>query len=255
MSDRIPESAIPIDGVINLNKPTGITSAKSVYRVRAITGVKKSGHAGTLDPGADGVLLICQGRGTKLVESMMDLPKVYRTTARLDVTSESYDSDFPLRDVPVDRVPDEDEVRAVLQSFCGSVMQKPPRVSAIKLGGVPAYKTRLDKNPPKIAPREVQIYRIELLRFHWPEIEFEVSCGRGTYIRSIVRDLGLKLRTGGCLTSLCRTAIGPFSIDDAWTFESIEQAPTVSQCLIPIDVVRDMVEQCRPPCIDTPSRE
>ena len=129
-----------MDGLINLNKPTGITSAKALYQVRSITKVRKSGHAGTLDPAATGVLVLCLGKATKLVESMMNQPKVYRATARLDVTSESFDSDRPLVPVEVKCVPTADDVRLACERFVGEIEQVPPKISAIKVGGVPAYK-------------------------------------------------------------------------------------------------------------------
>ncbi len=232
-----------IDGIFNLNKPTGITSAKAVYRIRSITGVRKSGHAGTLDPGADGVLLVCQGKATKLVEQIMDLPKVYRTTARLDVTSESYDSDRQLIDVPVREIPTEQAIRDALATFEGETEQYPPRVSAIKLGGVPAYKTVGMENAPKIRPKTIRIYWIVLNSFAWPEVDFTVACGRGTYIRGLIRDIGVKLDTGGCLTSLTRLAVGPFNTDDAETFDSLADAPDPNRLHIPLEKARELISQ------------
>lgn len=214
-----------MDGLIVLNKPVGITSAKAVYRVRKITGQRKSGHAGTLDPGASGVLIICLGRGTKLVERLMDLPKTYRAAARLDVTSESFDSDRPLVPVPVDRPPPLEAVESALQSFVGVVEQVPPQVSAVKVGGVPAYKRVRRGQEVTLAARPVRIDAIRLLAYAWPSLEFEVTCGRGTYVRALIRDLGTRLGTGGCLTALCRTRVGPFSLDGATTFEAFEAAP------------------------------
>ena len=120
-----------MDGIINLNKPVGITSAKALYRVRSLTRQRKSGHAGTLDPAASGVLVICLGKATKLVESIMDQPKVYRATARLDVTSESFDSDRPLIPVEVANVPTLETVQAACTSFEGTIEQVPPQISAI----------------------------------------------------------------------------------------------------------------------------
>src|SRR5262245_31060474 len=115
-----------MDGLLILDKPAGISSAQALYRVRKLLGERKSGHAGTLDPAAEGVLLICLGKATKLVESMMDLPKVYRATARLDVTSSSFDSDRPLVPVAVERQPDEPTLRAALFRFEGEIEQIPP---------------------------------------------------------------------------------------------------------------------------------
>src|SRR5262249_39455968 len=142
-----------MDGVLNLDKPPGITSAKALYRVRRVLGERKSGHAGTLDPAAEGVLIICLGKATKLVEAMMDLPKVYRATARLDVTSTSFDSDRPLIPVRVDAAPDESAVRAALAQFEGEIEQVPPAVSALKVGGRAAYELERKGKPVTLAPR------------------------------------------------------------------------------------------------------
>lgn len=213
-----------LDGIINLNKPTGITSAKALYRVRSIVRERKSGHGGTLDPGASGVLLICMGRATKLVERIMDQPKVYRATARLDVTSDSYDSDATLRPVEPTAVPDTAAVAAALRDFEGEIQQIPPAISAVKVGGRPAYEWARMGKTVALAPRLARVYWTCLHTFVWPTLDFEICCGRGTYIRAIIRDLGAQLQTGGCLTSLERTCIGPFHIGDAWTFESLERS-------------------------------
>lgn len=229
------------DGIINFYKPLGITSAKALYRVRKTTGVRKSGHAGSLDPAAEGVLLLCQGKATKLVERIMDLPKVYRATGRLDVTSASFDSDRPLEEVAIAVRPSAEEIQTALARFEGEFDQVPPRVSAIKLGGVPAYKTAGRNDAPPLKSRKVLIYWIHLHRYEWPTIDFEMACGRGTYVRALIRDLGLRLRTGGCLTALTRTAVGPFTIDDAWTFDRLENAGAGQPYLIRLERAVDLV--------------
>jgi tRNA pseudouridine55 synthase len=211
----------PLDGLINLHKRVGISSAKAVYRVRSITGQRKSGHAGTLDPGASGVLIVCLGRGTKLVERLMDQPKVYRATARLDVTSESLDSDRPLQPVDVARIPEEREVHAACAGFHGTIQQVPPRISAVKLRGRAAYELARRNQAVELQPRPVTVYGIHVRRYAWPELDFELACGRGTYVRALIRDLGERLGTGGCLTSLVRSRVGPFMLDEAWTFEAL----------------------------------
>ena len=184
-----------MDGVINLHKPIGLTSAKTLYRVRKITRVRKSGHAGTLDPAAEGVLILCQGQATKLVETLMDHPKVYRATARLDVTSDSFDSDRELRPVAIERPPTAAQVAAACRELEGEIMQVPPAVSALKVGGQPAYKLERAGKPPKLDPRPVQIYWLHVHRYEWPEVDFEMACGRGTYVRAVIRDLGAALNT------------------------------------------------------------
>ena len=227
-----------MDGIINLNKPTGITSAKALYRVRSITGERKSGHAGTLDPAATGVLVLCLGKATKLVESIMDQPKVYRATARLDVTSESFDCDRPLRPVAVVSIPTRDAVRAKCEAFEGTIEQTPPQISAVKVGGVPAYKRRAAEGPLVLAARSVTIYWLHIHAYVWPTIEFEMCCGRGTYVRSLIRDLGERLGTGGCLTALTRTRVGPFTVENAWSIEALGNAAEAGEYLMALEPAR-----------------
>lgn len=234
-----------LHGIINLNKPTDITSAKALYRVRKVTQQKKSGHAGTLDPGATGVLVLCLGKATKLVESIMDQPKVYRATARLDITSDSFDSDHPIHPVETPNIPDQDMLIHACKSFEGEIQQTPPQISAIKVGGVPAYKRARQDEPFELKPRTVRIYWVYLHRYDWPEIDFELACGRGTYIRSFIRDLGEKLHTGGCLTSLARTQVGPFKQDIGWTFETLEAAIGPEEYLIDMERLKKMLDPNR----------
>ena len=232
-----PTGPAATDGIINLNKPAGITSAKALYKVRSITRQRKSGHGGTLDPAATGVLLLCLGKATKLVELIMDQPKVYRATARLDVTSESFDSDRPLIPVSCDRVPDIDEIRQALSAMEGVVEQAPPAISAIKIGGRPAYKLARRGQPLDLAPRSVRIYWTQIHSYAWPFVDFEMCCGRGTYVRSVIRDLGVAVGTGGCLTGLIRTRTGPFALEDAWTLDELSNA-SPDAFVVPLDEAR-----------------
>lgn len=234
-------SSPPMDGIFVIDKPTGITSARVVDRVRRATGIRKSGHAGTLDPAATGVLLVCQGRATKLVESMMDLSKAYETTARLDVTSESYDSDAELIPVDVANIPTESDVREAIGSFVGEIEQTPPAVSAVKIRGVPAYKRQRRGETVVVQPKRVTIYDLELTEFAWPNIAFRMNCGRGTYVRALIRDLGAKLNTGGCLTSLRRTRIGPFSTQQGLTLEDLQDDEKRHNRFIPIDLAKEQI--------------
>lgn len=238
-----------MDGIINLNKPTGITSAKALYRVRSITGERKSGHAGTLDPAASGVLVLCLGKATKLVESIMDQPKVYRATARLDVTSESFDCDRPLKTVEVSTIPTIEAVRGACAVLEGVIEQTPPRISAIKIGGVPAYKRKAGESPTHLPPRPVTIYWLHVHAFSWPILDFEMCCGRGAYVRAIIRDLGQSLGAGGCLTSLTRTRVGPFSVDNAWSLESLRGSAGPNEYLMGLELAR---AELAPSCIVIP---
>ena len=233
---------MPLHGIINFNKPVGPTSAQSLYRVRAITGQRKSGHAGTLDRLADGVLVLCLGKATKLVESIMDQPKVYRTRARLDVTSKSFDSGEPLLPVEITQLPTPDSVADALHSFVGEIQQVPPRISALKVGGVPAHRRTRKNEDFELHPRPIRIYWIHLHGYEWPTIDFEVCCGRGTYIRALIRDVGDRLHVGGCLTSLTRTCVGPFERSNSSNFESLEAASDPSEYLIDVEAARSLLD-------------
>lgn len=222
-----------MDGLINLYKPVGLTSAVALQRARRITGQRKSGHAGTLDPAAEGVLILCLGRATKLVERLMDLPKAYRATARLDQTSPGYDSERDVTPVDVAHIPDESAVRAALSSFVGEIQQVPPALSAVKVGGRPAYRLSREGKPPSLGARSVRVYQTTLWSYNWPCVDFEVACGRGTYIRALIRDLGAALQTGGCLTRLVRTAVGPWTAEAAWTLERLERASAAEWLISP----------------------
>jgi tRNA pseudouridine55 synthase len=230
-----------LDGIINLNKPLGLTSARAVAEVRGLLGHPKAGHAGTLDPLADGVLVICLGRGTKLVELLMDQPKIYRTRALLDITSPCFDRERPAIPVAVAEPPSADQVAAVLRSFEGLIDQVPPASSAVKIDGRPAYKLHRAGRVPKLAARPVRIDWVHLHRYEWPELDFELCCGRGTYVRALIRDIGVRLGTGGCLTGLTRVAVGPFHIDQAWSFERLRGAGDRHAAVIPLERARALL--------------
>jgi tRNA pseudouridine55 synthase len=230
-----------MDGLIILNKPVGLSSAKALYRVRALTGQRKSGHAGTLDPAAAGVLVLCLGRATRVVEQLMNQPKIYRAVARLDVTSDSFDSERPLRPVDVTHAPDTAAVGSAVRSFEGVIQQVPPLVSALKVGGRPAYRIERAGRTVELPPRPVAIYWVHVHSFDWPMLDFEVACGRGTYVRALIRDIGQALGVGGCLTSLVRTAIGPWRLENAWTLDALRSA-SADQYLIPLDAARRQLD-------------
>ena len=244
--DEVPSGLLVID------KPVGIASTRLLYRMRRITGIRKSGHAGTLDPRASGVLILCLGRATKLVESIMELPKVYRAAARLDVTNAGYDLEMPLETVDVVSPPTQEQVIDSFGRMEGDIMQAPPIFSAVKVGGQPAYKLALKKRLQKLEPRPVTVYWIVVRRYEWPELEFDVACGRGTYIRSLIRDLGDALGTGGCLTSLRRLAVGPFDVHNAIDVESLRTLP-LEDAMIPLEAAREMIRNARSVIPDRPA--
>lgn len=231
---------VDLDGLINFYKPPGVSSARALDRVRAVTSARKSGHAGTLDPTAEGVLLICLGKGTKLVEALMDQPKVYRAVARLDVTNAVFDAEKPFVPVPVAAPPDAARVHEVCRTFEGEIPQVPPAASAVKIDGTPAYKFQRAGRPVELGPRPVRIYWLHVHQYEWPVLDFEVACGRGTYIRALIRDLGQALGAGGCLTALQRTAIGPFRAADAWPLGRLAEA-AAPEYLVPLETARALL--------------
>jgi tRNA pseudouridine55 synthase len=208
--------------------------------VRKLLGQLKSGHAGTLDPLADGVLVVCLGRATRLVELLMDQPKVYRAVAALDVTSPSYDAETPPTPVPVAHPPELERVFAVLRGFEGTSQQVPPATSALMGGGRPAYKLSRAGKPPRLTPRPIQVYWLHVHRYTWPLLDFELACGRGTYVRALLRDIGGALGTGGTLTALTRRAVGPFHIAESWSLERLA-AEEPTQAVIPLDRARALL--------------
>jgi tRNA pseudouridine55 synthase len=209
-------------------------------RARDVLGQRKSGHAGALDPLADGVLVICLGAATKLVESFMDQPKVYRATALLDVTSECFDLERPTTPVAVSEPPTERQVGAALSGFEGRIPQVPPTTSALKVAGRPAYELHRAGKAPVLPARMVEIYWMHLHAYAWPRVDFEIACGRGTYVRAVIRDLGARLGVGGCLTSLTRRAVGPLTVEESWTFERLREAPRET-AVIPLERARALL--------------
>ncbi len=215
---NVEEAGVPrLSGFLNLDKPSGITSRGVVNRVvKAVQNRRlKVGHAGTLDPLASGVLVVALGSATRLIEYVQQQPKTYQAVVRLGVRSDTLDADGTVVSVKAPRIPEESEVRSVLERQVGSIEQLPPDYSALRIGGKRAYDLARSGEPVTLAPRTVQIYQIKLVRYQWPKVVIEVDCGAGTYIRSIARDLGDGLGCGGLIEVLRRTRIGAFRVEGA----------------------------------------
>ncbi len=202
-------------GVLNLAKPGGVTSRDVVDLISRPLRKVKVGHAGTLDPLASGVLVVCVGPSTRLIEYVQAMPKSYRTVVRLGARSDTLDADGRVEEAENPPVPTEADVRAALAAQVGVIAQVPPQFSALKVGGRRAYDLARAGQEVALAARSVRIDRIELIAYEWPRLEFTVDCGGGTYIRSIARDVGEGLGCGGLVEVLARTAIGPFRLADA----------------------------------------
>jgi tRNA pseudouridine55 synthase len=207
--------------VLALNKPLYWTSFDVVKKLRSILPVKKMGHAGTLDPLATGLLLICTGKKTKSISHYQDLEKVYtgemilgKTTPSIDLETD-FDSETPYAHIT------EEAICKLVPTFMGAIHQVPPAYSAIKIHGERAYKKARKGEKTMLAPRQVFIRSFVVTSIRMPRIKFEVTCGKGTYIRSLVRDFGEQLGVGAYLNALCRTHIGPFRLEDAHSVEEL----------------------------------
>ena len=211
-----------MDGIINLDKPAGMSSARAVAAVkRLLPRGTKIGHAGTLDPFATGVLLLLVGRATRSCERLMDEPKQYEVIVKLGATTETDDPEAPETVTPGAAPVSLAQVRAATAKFVGDILQRPPAYSAMKVAGRRSYDLAREGNLVRHEARPVRVYAIEILGYAWPLLRLRIDCGRGTYIRSIARDLGEALGVGGYLTSLRRTRVGPFYADTAITLDRI----------------------------------
>ena len=217
----------PIEGVIVIDKPLGLSSMQvcAIVRGKLKAGGApkrvKVGHGGTLDPLASGVLVVLIGKATKRCDQVMVGVKQYETTIDLSRLSDTDDLEGEMQDVPVDREPTIEEVRDACAKWTGDVMQSPPAYSAIKVNGQRAYAMARRGETVELAPRPIRIDDIEIVSYDWPTLVIRVTCGKGTYIRSLGRDIGSEMGAGGVLTALRRTWVGRFSIEDAVTLEQL----------------------------------
>jgi tRNA pseudouridine55 synthase len=204
---------------ILLDKPLNWTSFDVVSKIRNAVGVKKVGHAGTLDPMATGLLIVCTGKKTKEILTFQDLEKTYIGSILLGKKSKSMDLEMELiGDEDISSITDED-IYKVREMFVGNILQVPPMFSAIKFKGKSLYNMARKGKMIELKPREVSVSRFEILEIKKPYVKFEITCSKGTYIRSIANDFGEELGCGGVLNSLRRTAIGEYSVNDALSID------------------------------------
>ena len=223
-------------GFYNIRKPPGPTSHDIVQDVRRRVGRKiKIGHAGTLDPFAEGVLVICVGQATRLASYVQAAPKRYIAEVTLGATSDTDDPQGPITPTDCPDAPTEDDLRRVLSVFVGRIDQVPPAHSAVHVEGRRAYKLARAGLTPELPARGVHVHAIELLRYEWPKLEIDVQCGSGTYIRALARDIGEKLRVGGYCSALVRTKVGPFDIDDAVLIDKLNPESDLISPLAALD--------------------
>ncbi|MEN9697548.1 MAG: hypothetical protein RLZ56_969 [Bacteroidota bacterium] len=219
----IPDALVPfLEGkVLLMDKPLTWTSFKMIRRVRGLTFVQKVGHAGTLDPLATGLLIICTGKATKQINDYMGMDKEYTGTLVLGATTATYDLESePENFKSIDHIT-ASQVQAATNSFVGEIMQLPPQHSAIKKDGVRLYETARQGIEVKVDPRKVTIDQFEITKIDLPNIEFKVNCSTGTYIRSLVHDFGAALGVGAYMSALRRTKIGDFEVANAIQWEDL----------------------------------
>lgn len=214
-----------IQGIVNVLKPTGMSSHDVIGCLRRIYGMKKMGHAGTLDPLAAGVLPVYAGAATRLIEYGDSDIKSYRAEFALGLATDTEDCTGTV--VETKAVPDLSfaDVDKVLQTFCGDIEQAPSKYSAINVDGVKAYKLARQHADFELPSRQVTIHALQLLAYEKGRGVFAVTCSKGTYVRSLIRDLGTALGTCACMTYLVRTRAGLFTIDEAATLEELESDP------------------------------
>jgi len=225
-----------LNGVLLLDKPPGVTSNGVLQKVRRMYGAKKAGHTGSLDPSATGMLPVCFGEATKLCGYMLDAEKTYTVTALLGITTDTEDADGTVLTTEVPSIT-EQQMRDAVKSFHGEQMQRPPAYSAIKKQGVRSYKLAREGVEVELEPRPVNVKEIELTEFSGTTFSLELRVSKGTYIRSIVRDIGEHFGCGAHVTDLRRLAVSPFDNNIMFSLEDIQSAENADELLLATDQV------------------
>jgi len=223
-----------LDGVLLLDKPEGLSSNHALQRAKRALDARKAGHTGTLDPFATGLLVCCLGRATKISSAMLEADKVYEATVRLGEETDSGDlTGHIVFQEPPDAEPvSQSRLEAVLEQFRGPIEQIPPMHSALKRDGKPLYEYARQGIELERPPRQVTIYRLELLSFDGRDARILVHCSKGTYIRTLAQDIGRALGCGAHLAALRRTQVGPFRLDDGVGLEALQQMSDPQSVLI-----------------------
>lgn len=237
-----------IHGIINVYKEKGYTSHDVVAKLRGIAGQKKIGHTGTLDPDAEGVLPVCLGKATKVCELLTDKDKTYRAVLFLGQTTDTQDASGMVLETSDISNLNESQVTEAVQSFVGEYAQIPPMYSALKVDGKKLYELAREGKTVERKARNVKIHSIKILRVDLPRVEMEVSCSKGTYIRTLCHDIGEKLGVGGCMESLLRVRVGRFVLADSLRLSEIQRAKedgNLEKILQPIDSVFEQYRAVR----------
>jgi tRNA pseudouridine55 synthase len=223
--DRTPVRKPTLCGILNVDKPLGLSSHDVVTTVRKLVGQRKVGHAGTLDPLATGVLLLCLGKATRVSQFLMDSHKVYRAIVRLGISTTTHDREGEITSQSSVGV-GQGEVEAAVQRFVGCIDQVPPAYSAIKVKGRRLYHLARQGIAVQAPPRKVDVYRLDVIEWSAPFVTLEVECGPGTYVRALARDLGQTLGCGAHIAALCRTKSGQFTLEQAVGLPELEATCT-----------------------------
>ncbi|MFQ5593032.1 MAG: tRNA pseudouridine(55) synthase TruB [Anaerolineae bacterium] len=214
----------PLSGIFNLNKPAGMTSHDVVQAIRRASDERRVGHAGTLDPMATGVLLVCVGNATRVTEYLMEQPKQYRAEITLGITTDTLDAEGKVTHVADVVDVSRQDVEEVVASFTGAIKQVPPMYSAVKKAGKKLYELAREGITIEREPREVEIRRLEITAWEPPRFTVDMECSKGTYVRALARDLGDMLGIGAHLSDLTRTASGRFTVEDANDLDTVIEA-------------------------------
>jgi len=226
-------AALPLCGFINLSKPPGVTSRDLVNCVQRLVRPTKVGHCGTLDPLAEGVLVVAVGPATRLVQYVQRLPKSYTGTFLLGRQSDTEDVEGTVTELPDARVPSGDELRKAAEGLTGTIQQRPPIFSALKIRGRPAYALARAGKAVHMEPRPVEVYRLDVCDYNYPTLTLEICCGSGTYVRSLGRDLANAVGTAAVMVKLVRSAIGSFRLADAASADELTR-DSLPGMLVPI---------------------
>lgn len=230
------------NGLLLVDKPAGITSHDVVDRIRRAIGQRRIGHTGTLDPGATGLLVMCLGQATRLSEYLTDLDKVYEGIMRLGLETSSYDLDGEtVAERPVPAL-DMEAIQTVCNGFVGDILQIPPMMSAVKVGGKRLYKIARQGEVVERQPRPVKVFSFDVLSYTAPDAGIRVRCGSGTYVRSLCHETGQLLGCGAALAGLRRTAVGRYSVADALPVDELDGPDIVASRIIPMDSALDLPE-------------
>jgi tRNA pseudouridine55 synthase len=230
-------------GILNVNKPPGCTSRDVVNHVARLCRPAKAGHAGTLDPLATGVLVICVGQATRLIEYVQKMRKRYRATFLLGRSSETDDTEGHVTELAQAPLPTRSQLDVALEQFVGAIQQRPPAHSAIKVQGRRAYELARRGTAVQLEPRIVEVHNLRVVEYDYPALQLDIECGSGTYVRALGRDLAAALGTRAVMSALVRTAVGEFRVDNAVTLDALTSENCTRHLLSPLTAVADL------PCV------